>query len=232
MPTIDPYRTIKRRIADNRAPCACSGCFDARYGVSRYCKPHLRANRTHGHPRGVRISRSDYEAEYREVQRLLRDHASTHTGTQNALALVDKWMQRAARGDSDVIGQRELARLARHGVTAERVLAEAAAIFTYSRRNTHRLPDDQRLDFALANNLLRLAPREERSRYTFRGYVCRRYVSAPKDERQKIGQAIRETLGLYLLNVSTALDERARARAIARLSLVAPFPPTTDKTIP
>lgn len=225
MPTIDP-RTIKRRIAGNRAPCACPGCFETRYGVSNYCKPHLRANRTHGHPRGVRIASQDYAAELREVRRLLRDHATTHSGTQNALALVDSWMQRAARGDPDVVGQRELARLARHGITAETLLAEAAAVFAFSRRNPHRLPDDQRLTFALANNLLRLAPREERGRYRFRGYVCRRYVSAPKDERQKIGQAIRETLGLYLMNVSTALDERARVRAIARQSLVAPFPPT------
>ncbi len=55
------------------------------------------------------------------------------------------------------------ARLQKGGVIARAILIEAAALWLYSKRRDSRVPDDERLTYAIGTAVLHLAPRNSRT---------------------------------------------------------------------
>lgn len=60
-------------------------------------------------------------------------------------------------------GGRELARLARHGVTPSAVLTEVLAFWLWVNDHPQALPDDKARDFACSRAVFNLAPRDRRA---------------------------------------------------------------------
>jgi hypothetical protein len=166
-------------------------------------------HRVHGHPRGRSIPNCAYERELMQARRYLAQ--ATDERTQAVLRHIAQW-----RHDPLRPAQGEMARLTRHGVDAPRLLAEWIALYMYSRRNPSALPEDVRLNFALANKTLRLAPREvaRTMRPPSMAYAKRIYRMPTRAEREALGTYIRFHYVMYLAEVAAVLDQHSTRTAI------------------
>jgi hypothetical protein len=206
--------------ANVRRPCRLSGCSFGRVAFSPFCRSHAARVERYGHPEGRPIDPKEYAFERQSVEKLLATH-SEHEGVKSAVQWLQRWLDAAQRGE-DVPGGRDFARLAAHGVLPLSILVESAALFLLAHWSPRRLPDDDRLTFAIGVRALCLAPRERRygtlngkSRYFSR--------SIGKVARREVGRRIRLNLGPLLVNVSENIDaEREQAKQFT-LSLRAPF---------
>ena len=193
----DPIRTITRRSSANPGICSTPICGKPRHGVSERCRLCMTAHRVHGHARGKHVPNCAYARELAQAQRHLIDKEDEQT--RAILRQIAKWLAEA-RG--------EVARLAKHRIAPARILAEWIALYTYARRNPRELPDDGRLNFALANKTLRLAPRKllRTLRPPSMAHPKRVYGMASRAERADLGATIRFRFVVYLASVATALD--------------------------
>jgi hypothetical protein len=210
---------------NSRRSCRVAGCSRTRYGISPYCRRHHRGNTNHGHPEGRRIEAKHYTYEKKLVDAFLEKHAA-HEGLQSALRWLDRWLHQASVGEA-VPGQREIARLAEHRVTPKAILSEACAVFLFSRWAARRLPDDDRLTFALGTAVLSLMPREKRYGYS-QGKPFYRCVPLRKVARREIGCRIRNVLLPLLLNVALGIEAEREEQKKDALALHVPF--TTSAT--
>lgn len=211
-------RSIRTRQRDNAAPCTVSACHSQRHGVSPFCQLHMRAALAHGHPLGRHLPRRLYELEAREVRAILRRNAQ-HPALRAATEWAAAWLETAGGAELRAPADMEVSRLARHGVTSIQIVEEVAALWTFARRNPTRVADDSRLTFALANAVLRLAPRD-----TSRSLgKSTRYSRCNRDARAALGKQIRTTLGVFLQNLAVEVDRLAQARAEMRDALATPL---------
>jgi hypothetical protein len=220
----NPSHTIQFRVLANRQPCVVPRCLDTRHGASVHCQKHQRAVRQHGHPLGRKIHQRDYAPERKEAERTLREF-SHHPGLAIALAFIGDWIERAERRARDVPGGAQLARLSGRGVTALEIVTECAAVWSLAEKHPGLLPDDERLNFALANAVFHLAPRDHKRRVLYGGRVEFSYTRIPKADRRSAGAFIREHLSQFLHNVANAPKQAAVAAEAARQALLAPFTP-------
>jgi hypothetical protein len=122
----------------------------------------------------------------------------------------------------DVPAARELQQAAQYGITPLQMLTEAAALFPYSENRPQRLPDDDRLTWAIGARVLTMGPRERRfgrlhgkPRYYSRGIG--------KVARREAGKRIRMTLAPLLVNVVQGIHGEREAQQREALSLHKPF---------
>jgi|SRR5688500_3644920 len=101
--------------------------------LAGYCRKHHRCNTNHGHPFGRRIEAKEYAYEKKLVESFLEKH-SQHKGLQAALRWLDQWMHQASVSEA-VPGQRAMARLAEHRVSAKALLVEACSVWLFARWN-------------------------------------------------------------------------------------------------
>jgi hypothetical protein len=127
-----------------------------------------------------------------------------HQGLQAAQRLIRSLLDRAAAGDAAVAGSTELARLHRAGIQPREILAAVSAVFVYAQHNPHRLPDDARLDFAMAHAAMQLSPRALK---TTGSGKTRADPPRPGDVKA-LGGYLRQVLIPFLVNVRQALAER------------------------
>jgi hypothetical protein len=159
------------------------------------------------------------------VERFLVKHAK-HEGVRSALAWLQTWLDAATLGE-DVAGGREMQRLAAHGVPPLSILTESAALFLLSRWNPRRLPDDDRLTFAIGIRVLTLAPREKRFG-SLKGkprYFCR---SIGKASRRDVGRRIRLNLAPLLVNIAEAIGAERDQHQQFLAAISSPFQPNPE----
>jgi hypothetical protein len=205
---------------NSKRRCRANGCTSNRCGISPYCRRHHRGNTHHGHPEGRKIDPREYAYEKKLTEAFLKKHAH-HEGLQSALRWIDRWLHQASVHEA-VPGQREMARIAEHKVTANAILIEVCSVFLFSRFQPKHLPDDQRLTFGLASAVLGLIPREKRfgtSNGKYR-YYC---VPPRKVAKREVGSRIRLTLGPLLLNVALGIEAELEQQQKDLLALHQPF---------
>jgi hypothetical protein len=114
------------------------------------------------------------------------------------------------------------ARLQKGGVTARAILVEAAALWLYSNRRDSRLPDDERLTYAIGTAVLHLAPRNSRTAWV-NGRPSKRYARVSGKMRRDFGQWLRDELGILFLRMSHSIQMREQQAHDRRKTLGAPF---------
>lgn len=220
--TLGKMREANARLSNQ--PCAVSGCTGNRLGVARYCKKHTTKAYAYGHPNGFPIPQASYQQELNEVRELFKEHAD-HPGLISVMQWMDNWIEEAAKGEAlignYIFGRIHVKRIqGREGLTTPDILAEIAAIWVYAQRFPQRLPDDQRLTFAISRNVTRLATMEKRAYGPSKQVVSRR---PPVAELRGVGERIRQTLGLFLINVTESLKRKAEKAKGFKDSLSIPF---------
>ena len=85
-----------------------------------------------------------------------------------------------------------------------------------------RLPDDERLTYALGTAVLHLAPRTARTAWV-NGVPRKRYARISGKLRQVFGQWLREELGILFLRIADAIQTGHRQHDDRRKMLRAPF---------
>lgn len=141
----------------------------------------------------------------------------------NAQAWIAAWLRRESGPQ-----YRDAQRLIRHGVTPRRILEELGALWLYASRNPRRLPDDIRLNSAMARCVMHLAPREVKRDY---GGGVRSYRTTGRKEREAIGLELREALCM-LLETITNPERIALARKADAAYRLAAFSYPLNLVIP
>jgi hypothetical protein len=207
------------KIARNEAlPCEIDGCYKHRRRLSRFCGFHRGHQRKNGHPMQKGIRDYTWRTEQEQVRELLAANPS-HRGVALATRFLNDWLHNRGRFSTDSPAAIERARLRRGGVQPLDVITTAAAMYLFALRNPAMLPDDERLTFALARAVLRLAPHVRR---TSRGGLTT-YQRPGALALREIGGVLRGELGVLFHNVAGAVqnkDERARD---FQQTLAAPF---------
>jgi hypothetical protein len=144
----------------------------------------------------------------------------------SALKWLQAWLDAATFGE-DVAGAREMQSLAAHGVAPLSILTEAAALFLLSRWDPRKLPDDDRLTFAIGIRVLTLIPRERRFG-TLKGKPRYRSKSIGKVARREVGRRIRLNLVPLLVNISEAIGAERDQQQQFAVSLSKPFQPNQE----
>lgn len=202
---------------NQRKPCSVQGCTHPRWRVSSCCVSHHNAVSTYGHALGRNIPAKMWAAEYAEVSALI-DRNAKEAPVTAALLLLSHWTDRACHSEGQPAA-RALQRFHDYGVPLDIVLKTAMAVWIYSWRNPHSLPDDIRLDRAMAIACLRLVPRDKQKTLTGqRSY--RRHDSA---SRRELGTEIRQHLSPFFASVSIALEKQSKAKQQAFSALRLPL---------
>lgn len=214
--------SFRIKAARNRGlACRVQSCMVGRASVSPFCDRHAKAVERYGHPEGRALNpKRDYGVERELVASFLARH-SQHAGVMSALKWIEKWLEEANLGQ-DVPGRAEMQRLHANAVSPLAILTEASALFLLSRWNPRRLPDDERLTFAIGIRVLSLAPRERRFG-TLKGQPRLHCKAIGKVARREVGRRIRLTLAALLANVASAIQAEDEAAKKFALDLRQPF---------
>lgn len=209
--------TLQQRNAESKGkPCVVPGCEHLRTSVSPYCCHHRRAANYYGSPYGHAIRRNEYLKELQEVTELLQSNPD-HPGLTAVLRWLNEWLALASTGEAPC-GNGVFKHIHDKQVPAFDLLAEICAVWLFAHRNPNRLPDDQRLTYALSRYLVRLAGYEQR--------VCngRTVLREPSimDVRES-GNRIRSTLALFLINIVESLKRKAEQANDFKSSLSIPL---------
>lgn len=222
-----PRSLMQMREANARLrhlPCAVPGCSKNRLGVAQYCHAHAGRLYTYGHPQGIPIPRDIYADELREVRELFTSNKD-HPGLISVVHWIESWVEAASNHEAPagnaIFGRIHVKRIhGREGLTALDILTEIAAIWVFATRYPQRLPDDQRLTFALSRNVARLATLEKVQYGNTKSKTTKNPTVA---ELRGVGLRIRQTLGLFLINVVESLKRKAEKAQDFKDSLSIPF---------
>jgi len=99
---------------------------------------------------------------------------------------------------------------------------EAAGLWLYSNRRDSRLPDDERLTYAIGTAVLHLAPRTSHTAWV-NGRPAKRYQRHSGRARGAFGQWLRDELGILFLRISQEIEMREHQARDRRKALGAPF---------
>lgn len=210
------------RIVNASKRCNAQGCFhNRRKGVTGYCQPHERARNLYGHPLGKFIRPRDYSAEKAEVTDFVEKYQE-HPSITVTMKWLKGWLEDAQKGKA-MQAAREIYRLADYGVTANDILIETAAIWLYATRFPNRLPDDERLTYALGIGMLSLAPLYNTYQYT-NGVEKKRSKRVPGKARKLIGRQLRSELSILYMRIAERIQEEQAQKNSFRQTLAShPF---------
>lgn len=173
-----------------------------------------------GRSDGHYIYPRDYACEAEEVKAFIERHID-HKGVQAAIIWFDGWISDSTLG-KPVPGGNSLRRLNDQGVTGRRALEAVMALWLYAYRRPGAIPQDVRLDFALALSLLRLAP-EEKKVYWKDGEAKQHGKHIGFRARKAVGVHIRQTLYILAKNMVEAINKEADRENDLKLTLAASF---------
>lgn len=197
--------------------CKVPNCNVQRHLLSGYCNNHFKKMNLYGNPTGESLRKSRYRQELKEVSGLINANL-THVSTLAALEFIQAWLTRANSGKASFLGI-HMSRLALAGVTPLEILAEATSVYLYSQRNPRSLPDDDQLSYQIGIAILRLAPAPS---YTnIQGKTAWRRPAG--SDRKALGRHLRDNLGLYFFNVTSAIISRENEEAERRKKLFTPL---------
>lgn len=214
-------RTIAQARRDNSVlQCSARSCTRLRHFVESYCVLHRNRYKRHGHPEALAI-RPEHVAPYRaQVADFLERHAE-HPGVVAAVRFMEQLLRGcfsipqsalsapgSSRANGPVVPLREhLQRLFQKRLSAREALERVMAVWLFSWREPVRLPDDERLTFALGRALMRARP--QRCRFTGTDSKGRR-TYRQRDIRPAVvraaGLVLREGLLPFAANLLVALD--------------------------
>jgi hypothetical protein len=214
------YGISHRRRANSARRCSASGCYNYRRGLSGFCAGHERRRNIYGSPTGQKIGRREYAMERHEFETFI-DKYLQHEGIQLAIEWLQGCLDDAADGVAMPHGL-QWARLHTGGVSAKHILVEAGALWLYSLRRANRLPDDERLTYAIGTAVLHLAPRASRTAWV-NGMPARRYQRLSGRARQAFGHWLREELGVLFLQMAYAIQAAQQQSHDRKRVLGAPF---------
>ncbi len=202
-------------------PCRIAGCKKPRAGAT-LCDSHRKRRWKYGDPEGRKIFPKFYLHERREVAKLFAAYPD-HPGLIDACKWLRAWLDASLAGDKSQPGYVHMARLHRWEITPLAILAEVCAVWLYAHRHPHALPDDQRLTFALALQMLLLAPRDYLKSFHYKTGETRYYRESRYAARKEIGDHIRLTLARLFVNVTQACEERLEQKQNRAKSFGLPF---------
>lgn len=142
--------------------CDAPRCNQPRHKLQAWCKDHHAKARAYGHPDARPLRPKEWARQRKEVSALLALNPE-HPGLLAVLQYLKDWMADGAANEHTKKGGRELARLARHGVTPSAVLTEVLAFWLWVNDHPQALPDDKARDFACSRAVFNLAPRDRRA---------------------------------------------------------------------
>lgn len=195
----------------DRQPCAAKGCGRWSQGFSRYCTTHrYRTHYVHSETGRILRKGRDLGPYLDLVDTYLprwRDHA--------AMQAAFRWLESLLADGSTYSGPvrvhreiaRELRRLRLDGATGEAMLRKLLAVQGYAHWNARTWDDDPCHTVNLAHHMLRAVPRPGA------GKIAGPAVYA-------IGQEVRETLGLVLVQFWQAVERDTTKQARTREAIV------------
>lgn len=212
--------------------CRLRGCMEPRKGLSAWCRLHLEQSNRLGHPSARPLRASTWATERKEVGAVFAAHPD-HPGLMQVLDYLKTWMATASGNESAYKGAREMARLARHGVTGPQVLTEVAAFHLWEGANPMAFPDDRARDFARARAVFGLAPRTRRA-VMRPGSISGTYglpTTGPKSYSVRpmpsglafVGKHLREAFSPLLAQVQHAVERRRVLKVDPEANLRLPF---------
>ncbi len=150
---------------NRRLPCDARGCRFRRNFTSRFCSRHRTKLRLYGSPEGRYIRKLEYGGYVKIVRQFFARHAN-HVALQAAEDAVRAILTpareqphgRHLRLSPTYQLWRELSRLQSARVEPREALETVVAVWLLSYHQPRVLPDSERLTYALANAVLRLAP--------------------------------------------------------------------------
>lgn len=190
--------------------CKASGCYNPRRNLGGYCKNHYRKAYLYGNPNGSAILTKDYLREIQEVNDLI-DSNLNHPAVLAACTYLQRWLDKAINGEPCVCAN-EVIRVASEA-TAIDVLKATSSIWLYAERNPYKINNDDYLTYHLGISFLKCA--KYRVNLSTLG---KSYNSIPSGSvRKAIGQHLRETLGLFYVNlVNTFRDKDESERELKK----------------
>ena len=160
-----------------------------------------------------------------------------HRDTAEQIDTAEQWLDHLllhhGHGGYGRVHTREirniLDRVREEGVTGKDCLEAVLATWLLSRRDENLLPSDERLTFQLGLAILNLVPRPYVSTYGT-GKQIKRYVHPSTTIRRRLGQALRDTLGVMLMQSVAAMDAEIVALQERAHTLALPFNPINPTT--
>ncbi len=207
---------------------------------SRYCRTHERRARLYGHPQGGQIDRKML----RSYRQQMADFIDTHFDTpqvQAAVALLDDMLKyglpkelpawRHSQHKQSDVAQR-IRDLRDQGVTGQEALEILGGVWLLAYREPRVLPDDLRLTYRLALELMKARTLPTRLYHSpTAGRMLSRTSHPGSLPRKAIGGFVRRRLGVFFMRVIEALDAEDRYAMQQAQTLAAPFIPITTTTI-
>jgi len=152
-----------------------------------------------------------------EVREFFIKHEG-HPALNSGVYFFQSWMTKAAAGDASV-GLKTMGKLYREGVSAQECLEEVVAIWVYAMRKPMAIPDDLRLTYALARNLIRMGKFNSKTSSGGNNYT----QSPNPNELKAVGEYLRHSLARFVLNVNHALKAEHEAETSIKENLSLPF---------
>lgn len=197
--------SLKQMIDKNKVlPCSVPDCPNLRHRLHKYCISHQTAYIHFGNPRSKAIQKKELSGVLSEVRDLVGRNESTHIGLQNALTWFDRWLKDAAEDKWGVPGKDHIKRLGLYGITAREMLITCGAVWLFSYRCPHLIPDEKSLSYNLAHQLMKMVPLD----YATTASGKKRAKLLPKRDRVAIGDYVRKSLGGLYLNMTKTINER------------------------
>lgn len=211
------HAMLKMAESNKTLPCPVNGCTNKRTGVSRYCSAHRKRKVRYGDVNGRPINKSEYQRELLEVREFFIKHEG-HPALNSGVYFFQSWMTKAAAGDASV-GLKTMGKLYREGVSARECLEEVVAIWVYAMRKPMAIPDDLRLTYTLARNLIRMGKFNSKTSSGGNNYT----QSPNPNELKAVGEYLRHSLARFVLNVNHALKAEHEAETSIKENLSLPF---------
>lgn len=216
---------------NERKPCASRGCTKRRHWTGRWCSTHAWRVRHHGHPEGLILDKY-LVLTYRKKMAAFLD---TYADAPQVDAAV-QFMGRLLAGRMSTqrsYAQRELRRLRDADLTAMEALEVVGGVFLLSLYQPDTLPDDRRLNFALATWLFKARPLAVRSRLSSKtGITYTHYVQPLSSAKNEVGGLIRHHLGVFFHQVFNRIEEDHRTEVEQKMILKEPIASVSTPSSP
>jgi len=206
------YSVKQKQDINESKMCKVKRCSRHRQGFSAYCSTHNSARVAYGDPESKRCYPRDYENETRKVKQLMQQNPD-HPGVKRGIAFFHDWLELACtRGDA--LAQKHMLRLNDEQITPESLLLECAALWVFSYAYPWNLPTETALTYALGLCVLCKSSNKQ-------GVISQRNI--PSALRRKVGEYIREKLGVLFMNFYTTIRNGEREAEMARKDMGLPL---------
>jgi len=200
----------ERQRENEHRMCKAKGCNLHRAGMSGWCSTHQHRVVHFGHTDGKRWFPKEFEKERLKVKALLQVNPD-HPGIKQGVKFFQDWIEKACTLGHQ-FAQKQMLRLQDEGITGEMLLVECASIWLFSHLTPWALPTELPLTYALGITMLTLS--------TVYKVGCTSVRDVPPKLRREVGQYIRSSIGLLLMNIYKTV-ERADSEAEDRRKAMA-----------